>query len=204
MYLKRITLPALALLLGALRPGAAWAIGSPQGSPQGYGQDRDHDRDRGWDVPPQEWNEIQRQGFHDGIEGARRDFDNHRNPNVENREEYRDPHMPPERREAYREGFRRGYNVGVSHLWGAQAMPAPPPAWDMAPSEFNEIQQKGFHDGMEGARHDFDNHRNPDPNNRDEYRHPHVPGDLREAYREGFRRGYDRAMDHLMNHPYRY
>jgi len=54
---------------------------------------------------------------------------------------------------------------------------------------------------MEGARKDFDNHRQPDVNNRDEYRHPHVAPEEREAYREGFRRGYDRAMSHFMGGP---
>jgi hypothetical protein len=35
-------------------------------------------------------------------------------------------------------------------------------------------------------------------NNRDEYRHPHVPRDQRDAYREGFRRGYEAGVSHLM------
>jgi hypothetical protein len=69
-------------------------------------------------VPPQEFRDIQRQGFHDGIEGARKDFDNHRHPDVNNRDEYRHPHVPPSARDDYREGFRRGYDAGVSHLYG--------------------------------------------------------------------------------------
>jgi len=75
------------------------------------------------------------------------------------------------------------------------------PGWDAPPPEFREIQRKGFHDGIEGARKDFDNHRRPNVNNRDEYRHPHVDPAMREDYREGFRRGYDTAMRHLMNEP---
>jgi hypothetical protein len=67
----------------------------------------------------------------------------------------------------------------------------------------NEIQRRGFHDGIEGARKDAGNHRRPDVNNRDEYRHPHLPPEEREAYREGFRRGYERAMSHLMGEPER-
>ena len=63
----------------------------------------------GWDSPPEEFREIQRQGYHDGIEGARKDFDNHRRPDVNNREEYRHPNVEPSAREDYREGFRRGY-----------------------------------------------------------------------------------------------
>jgi hypothetical protein len=38
-------------------------------------------------------------------------------------------------------------------------------------------------------------------NNRDEYRHPHLPPGQREAYRDGFRRGYQAAMNHLMGGP---
>jgi hypothetical protein len=88
----------------------------------------------------------------------------------------------------------------------AQEPPPPPGAygqagWDAPPAEFREIQREGFHDGIEGARKDFDNHRTPDVNNRDEYRHPKVPRSAREDYREGFRRGYEVAMAHLMGGP---
>ena len=48
----------------------------------------------------------------------RRDVENHRQPNVENRDEYRRPHLPPDAWGAYREGFRRGYNRAMSHLMG--------------------------------------------------------------------------------------
>jgi len=155
-------------------------------------------------VPPQELNEIQRQGFHDGIEGARRDFENHRPSNVDNRDEYRHPHLPPEQREAYREGFRRGYYRAMANLTGT-----PPPEmhadWDTVPEEFNAIQQRGFHDGIVGAQRDFENHRPPNVDNRDEFRHPdNVPPEFREAYRDAFRRGYNRAMAHLMGQPWRY
>jgi hypothetical protein len=68
--------------------------------------------------------------------------------------------------------------------------------WDNPPAEMDEMHRKGFHDGVEGARKDFDNHRSPDPHNRDEFRHPHVPDHDREAYRQGFERGYQSAWDH--------
>ncbi|HEY4008697.1 MAG TPA: hypothetical protein VGM11_00995 [Acidobacteriaceae bacterium] len=73
----------------------------------------------GWDTVPPEFRAAQQRGFHDGIEGAKRDFKNHRQPNVMNRDEYRDPHFisPPDR-EDYRMGFRRGYDVGVRHIYG--------------------------------------------------------------------------------------
>ena len=201
MQANRFAITAVALLLGLSAAPMARALAAQEGPPRGYG----------WDAPPQELNEVQRQGFHDGIEGARRDVENHRQPNVENRDEYRRPHLPPDAWGAYREGFRRGYNRAMSHLMGEggqgfqPAPPPPPPQWDAYPTEFNEIQQRGFHDGIDGARHDFENHRQPDVNNRDEYRHPHdEPPDMREAYREGFRRGYDRAIAHLMGQPFRY
>lgn len=117
MKLNRYAIPALALFLGATCLVTARSYGVPPGPPTpASAQDRDHDRN--WDAPPGELNEIQRRGFHDGLEGAHRDFDNHRRPEVRNRDEYRHPHVPGDQREAYRDGFRRGYEVGVRHLWG--------------------------------------------------------------------------------------
>jgi hypothetical protein len=114
MKLNRFAMPILAIALGTSGFALAQAYyAPPQGPPPGY----DHDHG-GWDVPPQEFRDIQRQGFHDGIEGARKDFDNHRHPDVNNRDEYRHPHVPPSARDDYREGFRRGYDAGVSHLYG--------------------------------------------------------------------------------------
>jgi hypothetical protein len=51
---------------------------------------------------------------------------------------------------------------------------------------------------MMGARKDYENHRTPSVNNRDEYRHPNVPRELRREYREGFERGYDTGVRHMM------
>jgi hypothetical protein len=159
----------------------------------------------GWDAPPQELNEIQRRGFHDGIEGAKRDFENHRQPNVENRDEYRHPDLPGEQRKAYREGFRRGYQMAVNHLMAPQQQMAPPPPQPPPPMQggweeraFGEVESRGFQEGMEGARRDAENHRRPDPNNRDEYRNPSVPPQLVEEYRAGFRRGYEQQMAQIM------
>lgn len=72
-----------------------------------------------WDQAPPEFRAAQQRGFHDGIEGAKKDFKNHRPPNVMNRDEYRNPHFisPPDR-EDYRMGFRRGYEVAVRHMYG--------------------------------------------------------------------------------------
>jgi hypothetical protein len=118
MKLAWIAFSAIALSLGASSLVSAKASAAPLGPvASGYAQDRDHDGDR-WDAPPAEFREIQRQGFHDGIEGARKDFDNHRMPDVNNREEYRHPHVSPSAREDYKEGFRRGYDVAMRHLVG--------------------------------------------------------------------------------------
>jgi hypothetical protein len=110
--LKPFALSVLMLSLGTTGLLAAHATGAPQGQPQaGYGQDRG-----GWDAPPPEFRDIQRQGFHDGIEGARKDVDNHRRPDVNNRDEFRRPPVPRESWREYREGFRRGYETAMSHL----------------------------------------------------------------------------------------
>jgi hypothetical protein len=72
-----------------------------------------------WEAPPPQFIAAQQRGYHDGVEGARKDYDNHRPPNVNNRDEYRNPHFiaPPDRR-SYREGFREGYHVAVQHIYG--------------------------------------------------------------------------------------
>jgi ribosome modulation factor len=177
-------------------------------------------QDRGaWDAPPQDLQDVQRQGFRDGIEGARKDFDNHRQPDVNNRDEYRDPHLQRNQREAYREGFRRGYERGVSHLVGGPQEPVGPaeqpmrgpdqqmgdrggrdmgPGMGMGQEMGSDIQRRGFRDGMDGARKDLDNHRQPNVNNRDEYRHPNIQRGMRNEYREAFQRGYDRGMSRMM------
>ena len=94
--------------------GFAQQYGPPQGPPPQYG---DQDRDRGWEGPPGELNEVSRRGFRDGIEGARKDFENHRRPDVRNRDEYRHPNVDRRERRAYRQGFQRGYQVGVQHIY---------------------------------------------------------------------------------------
>jgi hypothetical protein len=91
------------------RPLHAAGNGAPM--PAGYVQER------GWDVPPPELDEVTRRGFHDGIEGAHKDYDNHRRPDVNNRDEFRHPHVADRDKEAYRNGYARGYQTGVDHLY---------------------------------------------------------------------------------------
>ena len=110
----------------AVTAGPAIAqYGPPQGPPPpGY------ERQGGWDAPPAEFQrDIERRGFHDGIEGARKDYGNHRRPDVNNRDEYRKPNfIPPPDRGLYRDAFRHGYWVGVQHIYGQGY--GPPTDWD--------------------------------------------------------------------------
>jgi hypothetical protein len=108
MKLNRFALPVLAFALGT--SGIVLAQDAP---PPPHA---DSAEQGGWDAPPQEFRDIQRQGFHDGIEGARKDFDHHKPSNVEDRAEYRHPHVSASGRQDYREGFRRGYEVAMNHL----------------------------------------------------------------------------------------
>lgn len=108
MKLKNALLGAVAAATLMFVPGPLTAQGPP---PPGYGPQQS------WEAPPSQFQqEIQRRGFRDGIEGARKDYGNHRRPDVNNRDEYKHPNVPGRDRRAYREAFRRGYNVGVQHL----------------------------------------------------------------------------------------
>jgi hypothetical protein len=204
MKLTRLALAAIALSLAT--PALLIAQNWPPPN---------HDRG-GWDTPPQEFQDVQRQGFHDGLDAAHNDFDRHIPPNVERREEFRHPRVPPPDRDAYREGFRRGYDSAFSHFRGGMGGPpmpmaqnGPPPehergGWDAPPPEFRDVQRQGFHDGLEAGRSDFDRHTPPSAERRREFRHPPVPGPDRDAYREGFRRGYDSAFSHFREGPDRH
>ena len=110
MILKNLAASSLMVLM--LGSTAGLHAQYPQGPPPpGYDAHGD------WERPPQEVNnDAMRKGFHDGIEGARKDYGNHRQPNVNNRDEYRHPDVPREVRHDYREGFRRGYQVGVQNI----------------------------------------------------------------------------------------
>jgi len=99
-----------------MAPFATQAVAQqgPPPPPPGYGSG--YGPAYGWDAPPRDFQEIQRQGFHDGIYGARKDFENHRRPTPNNRDEYRRPPVSPRDRYAYRMGFERGYRVGWDHI----------------------------------------------------------------------------------------
>ncbi len=105
----------LVALTVMIATGSAFAqqYGGPP--PAGYEQGRGG----GWDAPPPEFAAAQQRGYRDGIEGARKDFENHRQPNVNNRDEFRHPNFiaGPDRRD-YKFGFKRGYDVAVRHMYG--------------------------------------------------------------------------------------
>jgi ribosome modulation factor len=111
-FYRLATSSAVLLLLSS--PAVMHAQYAPQQSPPpGYGEHAN-----GWNNAPSDYNDAERRGFQDGIEGARKDYENHRQPNVNNRDEYRHPNVAKNLRHDYREGFQRGYDDGVRHLMG--------------------------------------------------------------------------------------
>ena len=113
MKITRLAVLALSFgLLGTVGAVTAQGYGPPQG---GYGPPPPPYGQRGWDAPPGELNEVRRQGFLDGVQGAERDFQNHRIWNVKNRDEFRHPPVPGNVRGDYRAGFQRGYYLTVQH-----------------------------------------------------------------------------------------
>jgi len=93
---------AVTLLSGTKIATAQEYYGGPQ---QYYYEQRE--AERSWE----------RQGFYAGVRGADRDFQNGRRPDVNNRHEYRDPHLPRWERHEFREGFRRGYYERVKQIY---------------------------------------------------------------------------------------
>lgn len=107
-----LTVSALALSLGATSGGIAAKAyaAAPAATPAQYeGQGR-------WDEPPSEYREAQRQGFHDGVEAARRDFEYHRHKDADDHEIYRHPPVERELRGDYRSAFREGYSRAMHHM----------------------------------------------------------------------------------------
>jgi hypothetical protein len=93
-----------------LMPVAMMAAPYAAPAPSGYVQEE-------WAVPPAEFDEVTRHGFHDGVEAARADFNDHKDPDVNRHETYRHPDLPKRDREAFRRGFERGYRAATEHLW---------------------------------------------------------------------------------------
>ncbi len=111
MKLKWIIFSVLAFSLLWVSPGMLKANASPHPQPA---LAQDHD----WDQPPQDYHDVQRQGFHEGVEAARKDYDHHHHMDADHHDQYRHPPVRHDDRDAYREGFRRGYEQAWSHLSG--------------------------------------------------------------------------------------
>jgi hypothetical protein len=144
-------------------------------------------------------NDAERRGYKEGVFDGRQDFQMHKPTDPDTHRHYMSPPVPPDVADDYRNGFMRGYTVALSQLEGEPAWTqyrGDPETWQ-PPSAWAEFKRKGFHDGIEGARKDYGNHRRSDPNNRDEYRNPHTPPEFRHDYREGFLRGYEAAASRL-------
>ena len=106
---------AVLIGLGLTTLGVAGVKAQEGPPPPGY-------YDQPWTRSPDQYrSDIGRRGFHDGIEGARRDFQNHRPPNVNNRDEYMRKTafpVPPNMLNSYRRAFRAGYDHGVQIFYG--------------------------------------------------------------------------------------
>jgi hypothetical protein len=69
--------------------------------------------------PPPEFGPVAQQGYHDGVQAARRDIRQGLAPDVRRHPRFRNPPIAPPAE--YRRGFRTGYDVVF------RAGPAPPP-----------------------------------------------------------------------------
>jgi hypothetical protein len=78
--------------------------------------------------------------------------------------------------------------AGCSHPTYVAGYQAPPPP------AYNEIGQRGFHDGYDAARRDIATGRPPNLEAHPKFRNPPAPPPAWEDYRQGFREGYHRAM----------
>jgi hypothetical protein len=207
---------AIALFLAFTGPGFAKVSGQPQ--PQQVSANSQDPN--AWDAPPQGLPEVQLMGFRDGVAGVRKDFDKHRELNVNNRKEYQNPHLPPDQKDAYCDGFRLGYERGASHFISGPEQPVavletkvsgsarsegPDAASnadrDAAADAATEIQRRGFQDGIALARVDLENHRWTNVNDRSEFRDLKLSPALRLQYLAAFSQGYDQFMSQQASGP---
>jgi hypothetical protein len=72
--------------------------------------------------PPPQFSLAAQQGYHDGIEAARRDIHQGKAPDVRRHPRFRNPPVPPPAFEEYRHGFRDGCDQTFRN-----GPPGPPP-----------------------------------------------------------------------------
>lgn len=113
MKIMWFSVSALALCIAApVAVKASTPAAQPSPSATQY-QDQNHD----WDRPPDGYRDAQRQGFHEGMEAARRDFQNNRHADADDHDAYKHPPVQgDEARRDYREGFKEGYHRAVEHM----------------------------------------------------------------------------------------
>jgi hypothetical protein len=94
-------------------------------------------------------------------------------------------------------GALKAHARGIQPSSGVSQYQDHPDRWDAAPNAYSDAQRRGFHEGMEAARRDFQERRHADADDHDIYKHPPVEESARKEFREGFREGYQRAMEHM-------
>jgi len=112
MNMKWIAAAALTAGLAAPAGFAVKAHASPLAPGIGQYQDRDQD----WERPPDDYRDAQRQGFHEGIEAARRDWNERRHKDADDHRMYKHPPVDRQFAGDFRDGFRRGYSVAMDHM----------------------------------------------------------------------------------------
>jgi hypothetical protein len=109
-----IAVSALALSLGATSGGLiAKAYAAPAASPATSYVGSQEGR---WDEPPSEYRDAQRQGFHDGVEAARSDFETRSHKDADDHDRYRHPSVEREFVDDYRHGFKEGYSRAMHRM----------------------------------------------------------------------------------------
>jgi hypothetical protein len=63
--------------------------------------------------PPGVYSAVAQQGYHDGVDAARRDIRSGLSPDVRRHPRFRNPPVDPPLREDFRHGFRDGYNAVI-------------------------------------------------------------------------------------------
>ena len=97
---------ALALPVGM----ATVAHAAPQPAAPGYYQERP------WDQAPDDYRDAQREGFRDGIEAARNDYQNRSHRDADDHDRYRRPPVDRQFVNDYRNAFREGYSRAMHHM----------------------------------------------------------------------------------------
>lgn len=86
----------------AAAPAAAWH--------------QDQDQNRTWGQAPDSYRDVQRRGYQEGIEAARRDAESGHHRDADDHDVYKHPPVDRRDRSAFRDAFRQGYSDGMRHM----------------------------------------------------------------------------------------